>query len=126
MDLIEKVQDAVVNAGSSYSQDRLSAYEKALKLEKELNNENAVWALEQMIENFKVADEKKLPLCDDTGIPHVLIEIVRKGKFLKDFSMKSILALHKDLINFQEGQWLLREMILNVLSNHKVYTMNPI
>ena len=32
MDLIEKVQDAVVNAGSSYSEDRLAAYENALKL----------------------------------------------------------------------------------------------
>jgi fumarate hydratase subunit alpha len=85
MDLIEKVQDAVVNAGSSYSQDRLSAYEKALKLEKELNNENAVWALEQMIENFKVADEKKLPLCDDTGIPHVLIEIGQEREIPKGF-----------------------------------------
>ena len=85
MDLIEKVQDAVVNAGSSYSQDRLSAYEKALKLEKELNNENAVWALEQMIENFKVANEKKLPLCDDTGIPHVLIEIGQEREIPKGF-----------------------------------------
>ena len=66
MDLIEKVQNAVIIAGSSYSEDRLAAYENALKLEKEQNNENAVWALEQMIENFKVAHEKKLPLCDDT------------------------------------------------------------
>ena len=49
MDLIEKVQDAVVNAGSSYSEDRLAAYENALKLEKELNNENAVWALEHIM-----------------------------------------------------------------------------
>lgn len=85
MDLIEKVQDAVVNAGSSYSEDRLAAYENALKLEKELNNENAVWALEQMIENFKVANEKKLPLCDDTGIPHVLIEIGEKREIPKGF-----------------------------------------
>ena len=83
MDLIGKVQDAVVNAGSSYSEDRLSAYEKALKLEKELNTENAVWALEQMIENFKVAYEKKLPLCDDTGIPHVLIEIGQEREIPK-------------------------------------------
>ncbi|MBO7240952.1 MAG: fumarate hydratase, partial [Methanobrevibacter sp.] len=61
MTLIEKVQDAVVNAGSSYSEDRLAAYEKALKIEESLGNENAVWALEKMIENFKVAKEKKLP-----------------------------------------------------------------
>ena len=85
MDLIEKVQDAVVNAGSSYGEDRLSAYENALKLEKELNNENAVWALEQMIENFKVADEKRLPLCDDTGIPHVLIEIGKNREIPSNF-----------------------------------------
>ena len=83
MDLIEKVQEAVVNAGSSYGEDRLAAYENALKLEK-------------------------------------------KGKFLKDFSMRLILELLKDLINFQEGRWQLREMILNALSNHKVYTMNLI
>ena len=85
MDLIEKVQNAVVNAGSSYGEDRLAAYENALKLEKEEHNENAVWALEQMIENFKVAKENKLPLCDDTGIPHVLIEIGHERDIPKGF-----------------------------------------
>ena len=85
MTLIEKVQDAVVNAGSSYSEDRLVAYEKALKIEESLGNENAVWALEQMIENFKVAKEKKLPLCDDTGIPHVLIQVGKNREIPKGF-----------------------------------------
>ena len=85
MDLIEKVQDAVVKAGSSYSEDRLSAYEKALGLEKEQGNENAVWALEQMIENFKVAHKNKLPLCDDTGIPHVIIEVGQDREIPKNF-----------------------------------------
>ncbi|MBP5700762.1 MAG: fumarate hydratase [Methanobrevibacter sp.] len=85
MTLIEKVQDAVVNAGSSYSEDRLAAYEKALKIEESLGNENAVWALEQMIENFKVAKEKKLPLCDDTGIPHVLIQVGKNREIPKGF-----------------------------------------
>lgn len=85
MDIIRKVQNAIVEAGSSYSEDRLAAYEKALKLESELNNENAVWALEQMIENFKVAGEKRLPLCDDTGIPHVLIEIGENRELPKGF-----------------------------------------
>ena len=85
MTLIEKVQDAVVNAGSSYSEDRLAAYEKALKVEESLDNENAVWALEQMIENFKVAKEKKLPLCDDTGIPHVLIQVGKNREIPKGF-----------------------------------------
>lgn len=85
MDLIEKVQNAVVSAGSSYSEDRLIAYENALKLERELDNENAVWALEQMIENYKVANEKRIPLCDDTGIPHVIIEIGENREIPKGF-----------------------------------------
>ena len=85
MDLIEKVQNAVVEAGSSYGEDRLLAYEKALRAEKENENENAVWALEQMIENFKVARENKLPLCDDTGIPHVIIEIGKNREIPRGF-----------------------------------------
>lgn len=85
MDLIEKVENAVVNAGSSYGKDRLAAYKKALNLEMEKGNDNAVWALEQMIENFIVANENKLPLCDDTGIPHVLIEIGENREFPSNF-----------------------------------------
>ena len=38
-----------------------------------------------MIENFKVAKEKHLPLCDDTGIPHVLIEIGKEREIPKGF-----------------------------------------
>ncbi|MBO5966025.1 MAG: fumarate hydratase, partial [Methanobrevibacter sp.] len=56
-----------------------------LKVEESLDNENAVWALEQMIENFKVAKEKKLPLCDDTGIPHVLIQVGDNREIPKGF-----------------------------------------
>lgn len=75
MDLINKAQKAVIDASTSISSDRIKAYQNALKIEKENNNDNAVWALEQMIANFDVAYENKLPLCDDTGIPHVLVEV---------------------------------------------------
>ena len=85
MDLIKKVEKAIVEAGSTYSEDRLLAYQNALKLEEENGNENAVWALEQMIENFKVAKEKKLPLCDDTGIPHVIIQVGIEREIPKGF-----------------------------------------
>ena len=97
MDLIEKVQNAVVNASSSYSEDRLIAYENALKLEKSLDNENAVWALEQMIENFKVAKENKLPLCDDTGIPHVLIEVGNEREIPSSFFNEINIGIAKGL-----------------------------
>ena len=99
MDLIEKVQNAVVNAGSSYSEDRLAAYEAALKMERDLNNENAVWTLEQMIENFKVARKNKLPLCDDTGIPHVLIEIGNEREIPSNFFNDINMGIAKGLDN---------------------------
>lgn len=85
MDLVDKVQKTLVTAGSSYSEDRLNAFNRALKLEEELGNENAVWALEQMISNFKVASENRLPLCDDTGIPHIVIEIGKNREIPKNF-----------------------------------------
>ncbi|MDL2246664.1 fumarate hydratase [Methanobrevibacter sp. OttesenSCG-928-K11] len=75
MDIAQKVQNAVIEASTSNFQNKLTFLYDALELEKELNNENAVWALENIIKNFQIADEKKLPFCDDTGIPHVLIEI---------------------------------------------------
>lgn len=73
MDLIEKTLHAVVQAGTSYSEDRIRAYKRALEMEEA--NGNAYWALEQMIANSNVAAKEGFPLCDDTGIPHVLLEI---------------------------------------------------
>lgn len=73
MDLIEKTRDAVVHAGTTFSEDRLRAYKRALEIEE--GNDNALWALEQMIANSSVAAREGFPLCDDTGIPHVLLEI---------------------------------------------------
>lgn len=73
--LINKIKEGIVKASTSYSQDRLDAFNRALKLEEELGNDNASWVLNLMIENVKIASRRRLPLCDDTGIPHVLIEL---------------------------------------------------
>lgn len=75
MSLINKIADGVIKASTTYSQDRIDGFKRALKLEEELSNDNAVWALEQMIRNESIASLRKLPLCDDTGIPHILVEL---------------------------------------------------
>ena len=89
MDLIGKTRNAVLRAGTSCSEDRLRAYKRALKSEE--GNGNAVWALKQMIENANLAAGNSFPLCDDTGIPHVLIEIGRgrdlPANFFKDIEL---------------------------------------
>lgn len=85
MDLINKAQKAVIDASCGISPDRLKAYKNALKIEEEHDNPNAVWALEQMIANFDVAGKEKLPLCDDTGIPHVLVEVGEERELPSSF-----------------------------------------
>lgn len=72
MDLIDKVKNAVVEASTTYRQDQIDAYKRAISQE---TNENASWVLNILLENAKIAQSEKRPLCDDTGIPHVLIEV---------------------------------------------------
>ena len=72
MDLALKVQNAVIKASTTFREDQYQAYQNALELE---SNPNAHWVLELLVENARLAQENRNPLCDDTGIPHVLIEL---------------------------------------------------
>lgn len=72
MDIIDKVSDSIIEASTNLSVDKENALKRAIENE---TNENASWALEQILENYKVAQKTRFPLCDDTGIPHVIIEL---------------------------------------------------
>jgi len=72
MNLIELIKEGVIEASTSFRNDQFNAYHRALENEE---NKNASYFLELLIENARVAIDQKAPLCDDTGIPHVLIEI---------------------------------------------------
>ncbi len=72
MDILDDISNSIINASTSLSSDKLNALNKAIELE---DNENASWALSQILENYNVAQETNFPLCDDTGIPHVIIEM---------------------------------------------------
>lgn len=71
MDLTKEVSKAVIQASTTYPKNRLTAFKKAIKNE---TNDNAKWALKIMMKNEEIAKNKKLPMCDDTGIPHIFIE----------------------------------------------------
>ena len=75
MDIIEDVSNTIIKASTNLSSDKYNALKKAISIE---DNENALWVLNQILENYKVASKTKFPLCDDTGIPHVIIEIGKK------------------------------------------------
>ncbi|SCI08591.1 L(+)-tartrate dehydratase subunit alpha [uncultured Clostridium sp.] len=68
----EKISNTIILAGSTFRQDKIAAYQRAIAEEK---NENSKWVLETILENALAAEKAKSPLCDDTGIPHVFIEI---------------------------------------------------
>ena len=72
MDIIDDVSNAIIKASTQLSSDKKDALESAIKNE---DNENAKWVLSQILDNYKIACRKKFPLCDDTGIPHVIIEL---------------------------------------------------
>jgi len=70
--IIEKVKKTLIEAASSYREDQIKAFKSAISNER---NPRAKWILENMLENAYVANKNKTPLCDDTGIPHVILEV---------------------------------------------------
>lgn len=71
-EIIERVRDTLVLAGSTFRPDKTEAFKRAIETE---SNPQAKWILETMLENAEVAGKKRRPICDDTGIPHFLLEI---------------------------------------------------
>ena len=71
-----KIEDAVrnclVKAGTTFRPDQLRAYRNAIKREQ---NESARWVLERILENAEIAQKNGFPLCDDTGIPHIFLDV---------------------------------------------------
>ena len=70
--IIEKVADCLVRAGSTFREDQKEAYRKAIEEEKV---ESSCWVMKQVLDNALVAEKRRSPLCDDTGIPHLFLEV---------------------------------------------------
>lgn len=81
-----KIEDAVKNclvkAGTTFRKDQMSAYRNAIRKEED---GNAKWVLERIFENARIAKKRAFPLCDDTGIPHVFVEIGKDITLPKDW-----------------------------------------
>ncbi len=70
--IIEKVASCLVKAGSTFREDQKEAYRKAIAQEP---GTSSCWVMQQVLDNALVAEKSCGPLCDDTGIPHVYIEV---------------------------------------------------
>ena len=71
-DMVAGIKDTLIKAGTTFRTDQISAYETAIAKE---TNSTAKWVLEQILENASIASKNRSPLCDDSGVPHVFIEI---------------------------------------------------
>ena len=90
MSILDDISKTIIDATTTLSCDKYDALKRAIELE---DNENAKWALEQILENYKVAQDIKFPLCDDTGIPHVIVEIGDE----RELSGKLINQIHRGI-----------------------------
>ena len=68
----EKVADCLVRAGSTFREDQKETYRRAIADEK---LKSACWVMRQVLDNALAAEERRSPLCDDTGIPHLFLEV---------------------------------------------------
>lgn len=66
------VRDTLVEAGSTFRPDKKAAYCRAIEAER---GETAKWVLQTILENAEAAEKNRSPLCDDTGIPHLVLEL---------------------------------------------------
>ena len=70
--VVAKVADTLVSAGSTFREDKKDAYRRAIAAEQ---NPQAKWVLETVLENAEAAQKNRSPLCDDSGIPHLVLEV---------------------------------------------------
>ena len=69
--IVSLVSETLVRAGSTFREDKKEAYRQAIEKEQ---NPQACWALKTILENAEAAGMNLSPLCDDTGIPHLILE----------------------------------------------------
>lgn len=70
--IIDLVADCLVRAGSTFREDQKAAYRRAISQE---TSDKNCWVMQQVLDNALVAEKRRSPLCDDTGIPHLFLEV---------------------------------------------------
>jgi fumarate hydratase subunit alpha len=76
--VVRKTADTLICASSGFRMDQAEAYGRAVSDERV---PAAKWVLEALAENALIAKERRSPMCDDTGVPHVIIEL-GAGRFI--------------------------------------------
>lgn len=70
--IIEKVKNAVVVAANTFKKEQIDVYNKAIENE---SLDRARWIMQNTLKNAEIAEKTQFNLCDDSGIPHLLLEV---------------------------------------------------
>jgi fumarate hydratase subunit alpha len=81
-DIVNATREALLQASTTFRPDQMAAYKAALERE---TSARSKWVLEQIIRDAEVGAAKKLPLCDDTGIPHVVVHMGEEAELNGSF-----------------------------------------
>ena len=99
---VEKVRDAVrdmcIEANYSLSPDMRCVFEKACQEEKSPLGRQI---LNQLSENLEIAKKDEIPICQDTGMAVVFLEVGQEvhfegGSLKRQYRKESVLVIQKD------------------------------
>ena len=79
--IVNKTKETLIRAASSFTDDHIEAYKNAIAQE---TNERGKWAMQTILENACAAKQNHSPLCDDTGIPCVILEVGKDAVITRD------------------------------------------
>ena len=120
--IVALVRDALVSAGSTFREDKKQAYKRAIEKE---THEKAKWVLETILENASAAQSNHSPLCDDSGIPHLVLEVGENkavtGKMLDD--IKKLITKMQNVVT-SDSLLMLSSLLKN--KNKIILTIIPI
>jgi fumarate hydratase subunit alpha len=94
MEITDRIAQTLIEASTKFRPDQIDAYKSAIARE---SNAHSRWVLEKILENSEIAEKTKFPLCDDTGIPHLMIDIGEEAVVPKAFFASVVDGIKKGL-----------------------------
>jgi len=113
--IVSEVEKLCIAAGTVLPQDVLTALEKAAKKE---SNNSARKILNQLIENAKIAKEKQIPICQDTGLAVIFLQIGSQTA-IEPAGKTIIDAINAGVANGYEKGLLRKSVVAQPLNNRK-------
>ena len=113
--IVSEVEKLCIKSGYELPQDVLTALEIAAQKE---SNSSAKKILNQLIENAKIAKDRKIPICQDTGLAVVFVQLGSNVQVSPE-NQTIIDAINTGVANGYEKGFLRKSIVSQPLNNRK-------